>query len=39
MEDVMNLLLNTVISRSVSWSEEVAYGNMGYILIEVSLEV
>jgi len=33
MEEVMNLILNTVISRSVRWSETVAYGNMGYILI------
>lgn len=33
MEEVMNLLLNVVISRSVRWSEKVAYGNTGYILI------
>lgn len=29
----MNLLLNTVISRSVRWSEKVAFGSMGCVLI------
>lgn len=33
MEGVMNLLLNMLISRSVRWSEKVAYGSMRCVLI------